>query len=174
MAHYKRKVADREITFSRPEWSCLACNDSGIVTNGDGLLTAMIKDYDVDPDTGRIHGGLDCALICHCHAAFPVQDGSGQIIRHGFRDDNGSVRKIKTEQGERSYGSSCPKDIYENLITERQILWDATEKEMNEKRRSGDKTPTPWMQDAKAALMPGTWIQTKSGFSSLSSSLPRF
>lgn len=174
MAHYKRKVADREVTFRRPEWSCLACNDSGIVTNGDGLVTALLGDYDVDPDTGRIHGGLDCALICHCHAAFPVQDSSGQIIRHGFRDDSGSIRKIETEQGDRWYGHSCPKEVYEALLVERELFWTATEQLMNEKRRNGDKTPAPWMQEAKAALMPGTWIQTKSGFSSLSSSLPRF
>ena len=61
MSYFKRKAKDT-LVFEIPGCKCYACGDTGIVTNGDGLLTAMVKGYDVD-DSGSVGVGDSVALL---------------------------------------------------------------------------------------------------------------
>lgn len=174
MSHYKRRGADREVTFRAPDHECLVCNDTGLVTNGDRLLTDSLGDYDVNPETGTFQGGSDCVVVCRCHAAYPSYGENGEITKQGFRNPDGSLRQIDTEQGPRVIGFDCPADVFKRIHEARKASWENTALEMNAKRAVGDKSPSEWMQAGREAMKPETWRTTNSGFSPLSASLPSF
>ena len=102
---HKRSALDRDATFYAPKVSCFACYDTGIVTNGDGLLNHYLPDYDAEIIDGNIHrhGGSDLAVICHCVAAYDSQDYEAQTTRAGFRDSTG-VRTTDTNGRQQALG----------------------------------------------------------------------
>ena len=104
---YERSALDRDATFYAPKVSCFACYDTGIVTNGDGLLNHYLPDYDAEIIDGNIHrhGGSDLAVICHCVAAYDSQDYDAQTTRAGFRDSTG-VRTTDTNGVSRPWAST--------------------------------------------------------------------
>ena len=55
---YKRDTLERDLSFRRPSCDCLACYDSGVMTNGDGLVNGLLPDYDRNRD-GRLIAGQD-------------------------------------------------------------------------------------------------------------------
>jgi len=175
MSYFKRKAKDT-LVFEVPGCKCYACNDTGIVTNGDGLLTAMVKGYDVD-DNGKHHGGTDLAMICWCNAAYNQQGDDGQIIRHGYREDSGAIRKTFNDGQEFAFGVSCPKEVSTEIHKLRKVKWDNTARIMLEKRQQaarGEKPePTQFMKEARQELQPDTWVQSKvmSSFSSVAQSM---
>ena len=173
MPHYKRSAGDRDVTFRRPDFQCFSCHDTGIVVNPDGLLTELLGDYDIDSNGVR-HGGIDCAVICNCYAAYTKQDPDGQVIRQGFREDSGSVRQIETEQGPRFLGVGISGEHMQFLHSARVEAWQQTVAEMAAKQRSADRTPTDAMKAAKAFIDSSKFARTNSGFSSLADSLPKF
>ena len=114
--NYRRTSLDRDTTFYIPKVECFACYDSGIVSNGDSLINQFIPDYDRD-QKGRLCGGQDLAIICHCKAA--------------YGDSHSDNEKEKIRQ----------------IHTQRKDSWQKTAKEMNEirnKRAKGEKVETPY------------------------------
>ena len=89
--NYRRTSLDRDTTFYIPKVECFACNDSGIVSNGDALINQFIPDYDRDKK-GRPCGGQDLAIICHCKAAYGDSHSDNEKERVGFRDSYGNIR----------------------------------------------------------------------------------
>ena len=85
---YRRTSLDRDTTFYIPKVTCFACNDSGIVANGDNAINKYIPDYD-RTSNGKINGGQDLAVICHCDAAYGTDDTSG------LRENNGNIRQVQ-------------------------------------------------------------------------------
>jgi hypothetical protein len=143
---YKRSATDRALTFTAPSPECFACYDTGIVTNGDGLLSEHLPDYDRSFD-GKLRGGTDCAIVCHCLASYPQQDADGKLSRGGFRQDSGSIRIVTTEQGDRRVGAEIPREITADLHRRRRELWASTAKAMNAARldrRSNTASEPPW------------------------------
>jgi hypothetical protein len=147
---YKRSVTDRALTFTAPSPACFACYDTGLMTNGDGLLSEHLHDYDRGFD-GKLHGGTDCAIVCHCLASYPQQDPDGKVSRGGFRMDSGAIRVVTTEQGDRRVGADVPRSVMADLHTKRRDLWMATAKAMNTARldrRSDAASEPPWFISA--------------------------
>ena len=122
MKNYKRSAVDREVTFNAPKYTCYACNDTGIINNSDKLINNHLPDYDID-DKGRRFSGQDLALICYCNAANPQYDIDGQIISHGYRDSDGTIRN--------NYGVNIDMDIVREIHTMRKDSWKKTKKLMN-------------------------------------------
>ena len=163
MSYFKRKAKDT-LVFEVPGCACYACGDTGIVTNGDGLLAAMVKGYDVD-DKGKHHGGTDLAMICWCRAAYNVENNEGKIERHGYREDSGDIRKTYVDGKEFQFGVSCPKEVTTEIHKLRKVKWDNTARIMLEKRQQaarGEKPePTQFMKEAREELRPDTWVTSK-------------
>lgn len=130
MSTHKRSSADRDITWRPPEVNCYACYDTGIVSNGDGILSAYLPDYDTTP-SGMRHGGLDLAIICHCPAAYPEHDQDGKTTRGGLRV-NGAPAII----GNQRIGADISKDIARQIHQQRATAWKTTAAEMNAIRQS--------------------------------------
>ncbi|MCT4366177.1 MAG: hypothetical protein N3Z28_00725 [Synechococcaceae cyanobacterium MAG-AL2] len=103
--------------FTIPNYACWACEDTGIVSNGDGLVNDWLPDYDITPD-GVILPGSDPACICQCLAAYP---SSNQPGRGGFRDSAGP-RAVETLNGQRFAGVQFPQAGVQALHTERKRL----------------------------------------------------
>jgi len=122
MQNYKRSAIDREITFNPPIHICHACNDTGIIHNSDGLINNHMPDYDMDIQ-GRRSGGHDLALICYCASANAQTDIDGQIIKHGFRDMDGTIRN--------NYGVNIDMDVVREIHNLRKDSWAKTAKLMN-------------------------------------------
>lgn len=149
MTYHKRVAADRDITFRRPDCDCLACNDTGLLSNSDGLLREYLPDYDTMPN-GQPMGGHDLALVCWCKAAYALHGPDGQLVRAGFREDSGDVRKVQTSTGYQAMGSSLSKEVTRELHTKRRERWLETERQMTDARQSGE---SPWfIAESKAAL----------------------
>ena len=128
---YKRDTLDRDLTFRRPSCDCLACYDSGVVTNGDGLVNGLLPDYDRNRD-GRPLAGQDLPLICHCPAAYRP---SG----HGFRGADGPVSQSLTAE--------LSREQVVQIHTRRLRSWQETERLMRDARMAraaDDPGAMPW------------------------------
>tara|TARA_X000001388_G_scaffold26659_1_gene18791 strand:+ start:9678 stop:10166 length:489 start_codon:yes stop_codon:yes gene_type:complete len=138
---YRRTSLDRDTTFYVPKVTCFACNDSGIVANGDNAINKYIPDYD-KTSNGKINGGQDLAVICHCDAAYGKDDTSG------LRENNGNIRQVQNFRGEmQCLGFSLEKDKIRQIHIDRKASWEATAKEINtlrSKRAKGEKVETPY------------------------------
>ena len=145
--NYRRTSLDRDTTFYIPKVECFACYDSGIVSNGDGFVNQFIPDYDRDKK-GRLCGGQDLAIICHCKAAYGDSQSDNERERVGFRDSNGNIRTADTIRGEpQALGFSLEKEKIRQIHLQRKDAWQKTAKEMNQirnKRAKGEKVETPY------------------------------
>ena len=143
--NYRRTSLDKDTTFYIPKVECFACNDSGIVTNGDNAINRFIPDYDRD-NNSKINGGQDLAIICHCKAAYGNNDSDNE--KHGFRDSLGNIRTTDTIRGEpQSLGISLEKEKIRLIHTERKATWEKTAKDINETRQKiakGENYETPY------------------------------
>ena len=154
---HKRSSLDRDTTFYAPKVSCFACYDTGIVTNGDGLLNHYLPDYDAEIIDGNIHrhGGSDLAVICHCVAAYDSQDYEAQTTRAGFRDSTG-VRTTDTNGRQQALGADVDKDIIREIHRQRRANWEASARDLNSLRqqvRSGLNPQLPgYIADVKEQL----------------------
>lgn len=137
---HKRVAPHRDKTFRRPLFECYACNDSGLLSNADGLLRHYLPDYDCKPD-GSPCGGHDLALVCWCKAAYKQQGPDGQLSRGGFREDSGAVRLVQTSNGQQAIGSELSKEAARELHSVRRQQWEAAEEAMTAARASGEP---PW------------------------------
>lgn len=140
MTSHKRLAPHRDSTFRRPLFDCYACNDTGLLTNSDGLLRQYLPDYDCKAD-GTPCGGHDLALICWCKAAYKELGPDGQVLRGGFREDSGDVRCIQSATGQQPLGTSLSKEITRELHATRRQRWIETEDLMSQARASGE---SPW------------------------------
>ena len=138
---YRRTSLDRDTTFYIPKVTCFACNDSGIVANGDNAINKYIPDYD-RTSNGKINGGQDLAVICHCDAAYGTDDTSG------LRENNGNIRQVQNFRGEmQCLGFSLEKDKIRQIHIDRKASWEATAKEINilrNKIAKCEKVETPY------------------------------
>lgn len=120
--NYRRTSLDRDTTFYIPKVECFACNDSGIVSNGDALINQFIPDYDRDKK-GRPCGGQDLAVICHCKAAYGDSHSENEKERVGFRDSYGNIRTTDSIRGEpQALGCSLEKIKYDRYIHKEKIV----------------------------------------------------
>lgn len=140
MTYHKRLAQHRDTQFRRPDFGCFACHDTGLLVNSDGLVRRFVPDYDCTAD-GRAVGGSDLALVCWCKAAYTERGSDGQIVRGGFREDSGDVRKVSTAYGLQAVGVSLSKEVTRELHTLRREQWIETEALMTEARQSGE---APW------------------------------
>lgn len=163
MRNHKRPLLgsdshDRDITLQPPKAACLACNDTGLVSNSDGLVRQYLSDYDLLPD-GASMGASDCAVICHCTAAYGEQDHEGKVIRGGYRHDSGDIRSVDTENGPRFSGVELPKEAIQEIHHRRKAAWHETCRELNRARQaraSGeDPQAMPWFLQELASLVRG-------------------
>jgi hypothetical protein len=128
---HKREQLDRDLTFRRPRRNCYACYDSGVVTNGDGLVNTLLPDYDLLSNGCRL-AGSDLPLICHCPAAYNP-DGSG------LRGPNGILAQ--------GLAAELSRDQVSALHQRRLPSWLETESQMGQARQaraSGDTRAMPW------------------------------
>lgn len=167
MTSHKRVAQHRDTTFKRPLFSCYACNDTGLLSNSDGLLREYLPDYDHTPE-GRIMGGHDLGLICWCNAAYKELGQDGQVIRGGYREDSGEVRQVQTSNGLQALGGSLDKDITRELHQRRRQRWMDTEQAMSEARASGEAPY--WISEVKASVC-NVIVYSSSGLQSLGSLL---
>lgn len=152
---HKRHAGDRDITFRPPQPDCFACYDSGIISNGDGLLNLFIPDYD-RTKSNAINGGQDLAIICWCKAAFTQYDPDGNQNAGAFRTSSGDPILITTSTGAQPIGTSISKDAARQIHEQRKQAWTATAATMNQLRQqaaSGTKPELPpFIQDIKQQL----------------------
>lgn len=143
--HHKRLSPSRETSWRPPAYDCYACNDSGIISNSDGLVNEFIPDYDAEIIDGHLHrhGGTDLALICHCKSAFTIYAPDGSTARGGLRDSATSEPIIvQTEAGSQAVGISIDKDTARKLHTRRKQQWDETAAAMNRRQLHSTSTTT--------------------------------
>jgi hypothetical protein len=145
--NYRRTSLDRDTTFYIPKVECFACNDSGIVTNGDNAINRFIPDYDRDRN-GKINGGQDLAIICHCKAAYGDSQSDKESERTGYRDSYGNIRTADSIRGEpQPLGFSLEKEKIRQIHTQRKEIWQKSAKDINETRQKiakGEKYETPY------------------------------
>ena len=156
MTTHKRLSEARSTTFRRPRCECLACYDSGILSDADGLLSEMLADYDRLPDGRRFVGG-DLALVCHCVAAFPGIAADGSNKRGGFRLSSGTLAIVETERGQQPIGAELPRDATRDLHRRRLERWKATETAMSGVRQQvadGQQACLQAMADARSIIRP--------------------
>jgi hypothetical protein len=106
-------------------FACFACGDTGIIGNADGLLSQLVDDYDRLPD-GRTMAGSDVAVICRCHASYPQQNHDGRTARGGFREGDGTIRRVMTELGPRALGVEIRIETARQIEQARRRAWKAT------------------------------------------------
>lgn len=132
---HKRQHLDRELTFRRPGCACFACYDTGVVTNGDGLVNQLLPDYDACHDGTRI-AGMDAPLICPCPAAARFRTVDGVLSR-------GRAVELTREQADW-------------LHEQRAASWSETERLMRDARMAhaaGDPEALPWfIAEVRAAV----------------------
>ena len=130
--NYRRTSLDRDTTFYIPKVECFACYDSGIVSNGDGFVNQFIPDYDRDRK-GRLCGGQDLAIICHCNAAYGDSESDNERV--GFRDSYGNIRTADSIRGEpQPLGFSLEKEKIRKIHLQRKDAWQKSAKDINETR----------------------------------------
>ena len=158
MASHKRTAqSDRDLTFARPHVECFACYDTGIISNGDQLLSRFLPDYDTLTNGTRMTGA-DTAIICHCSASYSRTGPDGQTVATGYREGSGEIRTITTEAGPRTYGSEIPKEHGREIHRQRLEAWRQTETAMSEariRRSQGDATAAPWFLEEVRPLLQG-------------------
>ncbi|MCP9819830.1 hypothetical protein KBZ18_10030 [Synechococcus sp. Cruz-9H2] len=158
---HKRRQVDREVTFRGPDCKCMACYDTGIVANGDGLVGSFLPDYDVLED-GLSAGGSDLALICHCAAAYPQSHGQ-EKPRAGYREASGQIHLV---DGKYAMGSEIPRTAIDELHRLRSEAWQQTAAEMNRVRQArahGDLQARPWfVEEVREALIRTAQDQARS------------
>ena len=156
MASHKRYAqSDRDLTFARPRVECFACYDTGIISNGDGLLSRFLPDYDTIPNGNRMTGS-DTAIACHCTASYSRTGPDGQTVATGYREGSGDIRAITTEAGPRIYGSEIPKEHSREIHRQRLQLWKETETAMSDARVSranGEPDALPWFVEEVRPLI---------------------
>ena len=170
MSHKRYLDRHGSSAFRTPAATCYACYDTGIITNGDGLVNQYLPDYDM-VGINRV-GGSDLALICHCSASRILLDDTGKQIRGGFRTDYGDIRKTTGERGDQAVGAEIATNVVKELHRRRAELWQETEKEMNRARRaktSGQGDPMPWFIAEVKAQVETTRASTPRGTGSLQS-----
>ena len=145
--NYRRTSLDRDTTFYVPRVECFACYDSGIVSNGDAFVNQFIPDYDRD-QKGRLCGGQDLAIICHCKAAYGDSESDNERERVGFRDSYGNIRTADSIRGEpQSLGFSLEKEKIRQIHTKRKDAWQKSAKDINKTRQKiakGEKYEIPY------------------------------
>ena len=145
--NYRRTSLDRDTTFYIPKVECFACYDSGIVSNGDAFVNQFIPDYDRDKK-GRLCGGQDLAIICHCKAAYGDSESDNERERVGYRDSYGNIRTADSIRGEpQPLGFSLEKEKIRQIHTQRKDAWQKSAKDINETRQkiaNGEKYETPY------------------------------
>lgn len=147
---------ERDITLQPPKATCLACNDTGLVSNSDGLVRQYLADYDLLPD-GASMGAADCAVICHCTAAYGDMDHEGKTTRGGYRHDSGDIRTVDTENGPRFSGVELPREAIQEIHHRRKAAWHETCRELNRARQARatgeDPQAMPWFLQELANLV---------------------
>ena len=133
MPDHKRISEARSTAFKRPRCECLACYDSGLLSDADGLLSAILSDYDRN-DAGCRIPGSDLALICHCAAAFPAVGRDGATTRGGYRLSSGDLLVVDTDRGRQPVGAQLDRDTTRNLHRARLAQWTETETAMTQAR----------------------------------------
>ena len=153
ISSHKRSSLDRDTTFYAPKVACFACYDSGIVSNGDGLLNDYLTDYDATVINGVLHrhGGLDLAIICHCNAAYESQDFESQTTRSGFRDSSG-VKSTDINGRQQAIGVDPDKDMMRKIHHKRKDLWEQSAKDLNSLRQQVRAGMTPQLPDYIATV----------------------
>ena len=154
MSHKRYLDRHGSLAFRAPSATCYACYDTGLITNGDGLVNQYLPDYDM-VGLNRV-GGSDLALICHCSASRVLLDDTGKQIRGGFRTDFGDIRKTTTDRGDVAVGADIAPSTVKEIHRRRSELWQETEKEMNRARQAkttGHGDPMPWfIAEVKAQI----------------------
>ena len=149
---------DRDITLQPPKAACLACYDTGVVSNSDGMIRQYLADYDLLPD-GTPTGAVDCAVICYCAASYGEQDHQGKLVRGGYRSDSGEIRPVETESGQRFSGVELPKSAIQEIHNRRKAAWNETCRELNRARqaRSSGEDPQalPWFLQELSSYLRG-------------------
>jgi hypothetical protein len=128
---HKRLQLDRDLTFRRPSRRCYACYDTGVVTNGDGLVEQLLPDYDRTLEGRRI-AGQDAPLVCTCEAAC-------RPYPHGLRGPDGLLAQGRAAQ--------LTAEQVGWLHEQREAAWSETERLMREARMAraaGDPKAMPW------------------------------
>ena len=153
ISSHKRSSLDRDTTFYAPKVGCLACYDSGIVCNGDGLLNDYLTDYDATVIDGVLHrhGGSDLAIICHCKAAFEAQDFESQTTRAGFRDSSG-IKSTEINGRQQAIGVESDKENMLEIHHKRKALWEQSAKDLNSLRQQVRAGMTPQLPDYIATV----------------------
>lgn len=118
---HKRTLAETP-RIGRALPQCLACLDTGIISNHDGMVRQFLPDYDQLPDGNNL-AGIDCALVCHCLASYGEQGPDGQTQRGGYRESSGEIRTVATDAGRRFIGSELGKDQTQRLHKVRLERW---------------------------------------------------
>lgn len=153
---HKRVSEARSTAYKRPRVDCLACYDSGILSDADGLLSDLVRDYDRLPDGRRFSGG-DLAFVCHCSAAYPGIGKDGSQTRGGFRQSSGELLVVDSERGRQVVGSELSQDATRDLHRRRLERWKATEAQMSDARQSvadGHAVVLQAIQDARNIIRP--------------------
>lgn len=152
---HKRHANDRDITFSPPAPDCFACYDSGIISNGDGLLNSFIPDYDLTR-SNELNGGQDLAIICWCKSVFAQYGPDGNQTAGAYRSSSGDPILISTSTGQQPIGTSISKEAARQIHDQRRQSWQQTAATMNKLRQqalSGNRPDLPpFMQDIKHQL----------------------
>ncbi len=134
---HKREAAGRDRSFRRPACRCFACHDTGVITNGDGLVNQLLPDYDRNFDGQRLPGS-DLPLICHCAAAY-ARAGRNGLPQGGLRGPDGlPVSGLASELSQEQVAS---------LHRRRSEAWRQTERLMQDTRMAraaGDPEALPW------------------------------
>ena len=145
--NYKRPRYQQDNEFHAPTPECFCCNDTGIVTNGDGMVNDYYPDYDMQVVNGKTirMAGSDAALICYCKVVYQQQDKQGQVIKEPLRNTDHTPVKHDTAAGERYVGACIDKHAYLEIHARRRDSWKETSKKMNAYR-----------QDNAAGLNPAT------------------
>lgn len=148
---YKRSSPAQQLQFQRPLRACYACDDTGVIVNGDALVNEYLPDYDRLADGRRLQGS-DLELICHCAAAFPLYEGE-KTARSGFREPSGAIRRV---DGRHAVGAEIPRAVTMALHERRRRAWSETEALMNEVRQAragGQSDARPWFLAELRAVM---------------------
>lgn len=126
MEPWKRQHSKTEVQKGRDRRiDCLACHDTGIITNGDGMLGQ------VDPAFKNYDSRFDVPLICQCHKAFshPIpSDSSEPKFKAGYRSGFG-INEVVGERGSHKFGCNVDKTVVEELHRLRLEAWNQTEDE---------------------------------------------
>ena len=146
--NYKRPRYQQDKDFHAPSPDCFCCYDSGIVTNGDGLVNDYFPDYDMQVVNGKtIHvAGSDAALVCYCKVVYQQQDDTGKTVKEWMRDLDGNAKQHDTAGGDRFTGACITKEMCNDIHARRRDSWKATLTTMNSYRQqaaAGLKPETP-------------------------------